>query len=432
MSNETKKTALPKLRFLEFREAGQWKEKQLGEVAEIVTGNTPSTTDSENYGGEKPFVSPADITGERYITRTKTTLSNKGYSKTRHVKANSILFVCIGSTIGKVAQNKIECATNQQINAVIPNEINSSDFIFSALENNSSKIANLAGRHAVPIINKSSFSAVTMFFPSLEEQHKIATTLSSLDDLITAQFSKLAALQTHKLGLMQGLFPSEGETVPKLRFPEFKNSEKWQEKKLGELLEFRNGINASKEQYGTGVKFINVMDILNNEFITHDIIIGSVNVSSEIASNFSVSYGDILFQRSSETQEEVGTANVYLDKKKTATFGGFVIRGKKIGDYEPIFLNKLLKTQAVRNSISSRSGGSTRYNVGQEILASVKLLLPSPSEQKKIADCLYSLDNRIAAQNQKIEALKLHKKGLMQDLFPAAAESIIVAVESII
>ena len=102
-------------------------------------------------------------------------------------------------------------------------------------------------------------------------------------------------------------------------------------------MEFKNGINASKEQYGKGVKFINVLDILNNDFITHDKIIGSVDVENEIFEKYPVNYGDILFQRSSETREEVGSASVYLDKEHTATFGGFVIRGKKLENMNLFF-----------------------------------------------------------------------------------------------
>ena len=156
-------------------------------------------------------------------------------------------------------------------------------------------------------------------------------------------------------------------------------------KKLGDLLEFKNRINASKEQYGKGVKFINVLDILNNDFITYESIIGKVDVDSTIIEKFSVQYGDVLFQRSSETREEVGTANIYLDKDKIATFGGFVIRGKKIGNYNPIFFNKLLKTESARESITSKSGGSTRFNIGQDILSSISLYFPSIYEQDRIA-----------------------------------------------
>ena len=202
---------------------------------------------------------------------------------------------------------------------------------------------------------------------------------------------------------------------PNLRFPGFEG--KWEVNKLGDLLEFKNGINASKEQYGKGVKFINVLDILNNDFITYENIVGKVDVDTNIIERFSVQYGDILFQRSSETREEVGTANVYLDKTKNATFGGFVIRGRKIGDYNPIYFNKLLKTSSARDSITSKSGGSTRFNIGQEILSSIVLYFPSLLEQQKIASFLSLLDERILSQKKIIEELKLFKNTIVKKLF---------------
>ncbi|MBK7764498.1 MAG: restriction endonuclease subunit S [Bacteroidetes bacterium] len=202
---------------------------------------------------------------------------------------------------------------------------------------------------------------------------------------------------------------------PILRFPQF--SEDWKEIKLENLLEFKNGINATKEQYGSGYKFINVLDILNNDFITYNSIIGSVNVDEETVSKYPVSYGDILFQRSSETREEVGTASVYLDHDKVATFGGFVIRGKKIGEYDPEFLSRLLKTDLAREQITSKSGGSTRYNVGQEILASVLLLFPTLAEQNTIALFLNYIDTKIHQLKQKKNLLEQYKKGVLQKLF---------------
>lgn len=209
--------------------------------------------------------------------------------------------------------------------------------------------------------------------------------------------------------------PTVNNNIPTLRFPEFKGE--WELKKLSNLLEFKNGINASKEQYGSGYKFINVLDILNNDFITHDNIIGSVNVNKEMVDKFPVNYGDILFQRSSETREEVGTACVYLDKSKTATFGGFVIRGRKIGEYEPVFFNKLLKTDISRDEITSRSGGSTRFNIGQETLSSIHLNFPTLPEQQKIATFLTTVDEKLQALKQKKSLLEQYKKGVMQKIF---------------
>ncbi|CDB11183.1 restriction modification system DNA specificity domain-containing protein [Bacteroides sp. CAG:633] len=199
---------MPDLRFPEFQEKKEWKEKQLGNIGEIITGNTPSTKDITNYGGNKLFVSPADISNNRYVSDTKIKLTDKGFSVGRYIPANSVLFVCIGSTIGKVAQNKFECITNQQINSIVPYEEYLSDFIYSVLEHKASQIAMLAGQQAVPIINKTLFSSISILVPpQKEEQQKIANCLSSLDELIEATSRKVEILKEHKKGLMQQLFP---------------------------------------------------------------------------------------------------------------------------------------------------------------------------------------------------------------------------------
>ena len=208
---------------------------------------------------------------------------------------------------------------------------------------------------------------------------------------------------------------NEVKNVPELRFSDF--SDEWEEKKLEDLLKFNNGINASKEQYGTGMKFINVLDILNTNFITYDKIIGRVNVSKAIENRNKVEYGDILFLRSSETREDVGMCNVYLDKEKHSLYGGFIIRGKKIGEYSPFFLKILLNNSKARKSISSLAGGSTRFNVSQDILKVVGILVPKMNEQIKIGDFFNKLDQQIELEEQKLSLLEEQKKGYMQDFF---------------
>ena len=198
----------PRLRFPEFRDAAAWEPKAIGQLGEIVTGSTPSTAKSEYYGGDRHFVSPADISDNRFIEKTKTTLTELGFLETRPIKANSILFVCIGSTIGKIAQNKQECATNQQINVVVPSSENSDGFVYYAISGVADKIANIAGRQAVPIVNKSLFSSVKLSVPKLPEQKYIAKILSSLDETMSSETLQLEVLKTHKKGLMQQLFPT--------------------------------------------------------------------------------------------------------------------------------------------------------------------------------------------------------------------------------
>jgi len=212
---------------------------------------------------------------------------------------------------------------------------------------------------------------------------------------------------------------ANGNTIPKIRFAGFTGD--WNETPMGELLSFKNGYNAGKEQYGTGKRFINVLDIIENDHITHDRIIGQVDIPPKDFEKNEVRFGDILFQRSSETREDVGQANVYLDRDKTATFGGFVIRGRPLSEFDPVFFNSMLKTAKARKDITSRSGGSTRYNIGQESLEDVLVsIAPTLPEQRKIADFLTAVDGRIGQLIQKRALLEDYKKGVMQQLFTQA------------
>lgn len=202
--------------------------------------------------------------------------------------------------------------------------------------------------------------------------------------------------------------------VPKLRFEGFNKN--WAVKKLDSIFSFKNGLNASKEMYGKGVKFINVLDIINNDKITYDVINESVGATDDQISSYQVMQGDILFQRSSETRDEVGQTNVYADSK-TVLFGGFVIRGRPLININSTFLNFQLKTDALRKDITQRSGGSTRYNIGQDSLGKVTAFFPEIREQEKIANFLSSVDEKMALLNKQYNLLCQYKKGMMQKIF---------------
>ena len=195
-----------------------------------------------------------------------------------------------------------------------------------------------------------------------------------------------------------------------MRFPEFHGE--WEEHGLSEYLDFKNGLNPDSKRFGKGIKFISVMDILNNPVITYDCIRASVQATDAEMSSFSVEYGDILFQRSSETLEDVGRANVYIDDK-VAVFGGFVIRGKKKANYNPLFFRYLLSSPYARKRIIPMGAGAQHFNIGQEGLSKVLLNFPSIEEQTKIASLLHLLDERIATQSKLIEKLESLIKGIV-------------------
>ena len=201
--------------------------------------------------------------------------------------------------------------------------------------------------------------------------------------------------------------------VPNLRFPEF--SGEWSSQPLIDFMNFKNGLNPDAKRFGRGTKFISVMDILNNQYICYDNIRASVELQDGDIETYGVDYGDILFQRSSETLEDVGRANVYLDSKP-AIFGGFVIRGKSKGNYNPLFFRYLLASPTARKRIIVKGAGAQHFNIGQDGLSKVSLDIPRLSEQEKIGKLLQCVDARIATQNKIIEKLQSLIKGLIDDI----------------
>ncbi len=399
----------PTLRFPEFEDEKGWVYSPLEKIATIVTGNTPSTSDAANYGGTKNFVSPADISDGRFVEGTKTLLSDEGYSKTRKIPADSILFVCIGSTIGKVAQNTFECSTNQQINSVIPFDRVYNAFIYYSLKHISLKIAELSGKQAVPIINKSLFSSVVIGIPFFDEQQKIADCLSSLDELIAAHTQKYQELQCYKKGLLQNLFPTKGETVPELRFPEFKNEGKWEFRKL-----------ADKDISDFVKKRLPLSELSINTYVSTENILadfGGIAKASKLPPSGSFTAyesGDILIANIRPYLKKVWVAN----RSGGASNDVIVVRPKN-GN---AFLSCILKSEVFINYVMQGAKGVKMPRGDIALMKEYPVAVPNSEEQQKIADCLSSLDKLITTQAQKIEELKSHKKGLMQQLFPVMGE----------
>ena len=205
-----------------------------------------------------------------------------------------------------------------------------------------------------------------------------------------------------------------GPNVPALRFPEF--SGEWEQHSLSDYLRFKNGLNPDAKRFGKGIKFISVMDILNNASISYDCVRASVAATEQEISDFEVEYGDVLFQRSSETLEDIGRSNIYVDSRH-CVFGGFVIRGKKIGEYEPYFMKYRLDSPYARKSIIVKGAGAQHFNIGQDGLSKVELFFPKYEEQVKIGDLMRIIDDRINTQSKIIEEQETLLKSLADKMF---------------
>jgi len=186
-----------------------WIVNTINDIGKIVTGSTPSTKISDYYGTEFLWASPTDLSDDKNIEKTENMLSAKGFAISRKIPARSVLFVCIGSTIGKIGMSVKKMATNQQINSVICKN-NNPDFLYYQLSANSIKIKNMANQVAVPILNKTDFGTIKIQIPTdIDEQEKISIILSNVDSKILDYQSKKSSLEILKKGLMQKLLTGE-------------------------------------------------------------------------------------------------------------------------------------------------------------------------------------------------------------------------------
>ena len=189
----------------------------------------------------------------------------------------------------------------------------------------------------------------------------------------------------------------------------------WEVKRLGEIFTFKNGYNASANCYGSGMPVASVLDALSNRPLLRQSIDTKVNAPYKDQDSFSLKFGDLIFTRSSETLEDVGRSNVYLDEGN-AMFGGFVIRGRPSALIDSLFVNYMLNTSPCRIRVMSHGAGAQHFNIGQSGLEKVLIPLPPLAEQRRIARALSDVDELISALGKLIEKKRNIKTGAIQEL----------------
>ncbi|MCL8009180.1 restriction endonuclease subunit S [Gelidibacter japonicus] len=183
-----------------------WEVVRLNQVGDIVTGTTPKTSVREYYTENGVlWASPADLGKQKYIESTNKQLTNLGFQQTRKLPPKSIMVTCIGSTIGKIGMTNSNMSTNQQINSIVCNESNCPEFYYYLIEKIAVYIKSLAGTQAVPLLNKTDFSAINVVNPPMQEQKIISEILKTLDEKTEILSEKKETYQVLKQGLMQQL-----------------------------------------------------------------------------------------------------------------------------------------------------------------------------------------------------------------------------------
>lgn len=403
----------PKLRFLEFRGVA-YRNAKLGDVTE----------EGRRRNGNKHSVdSVMGVTKADGIVPMQARLIAADIERYKLVEHDWFAYNPMRLNIGSIARWKVDSEI-----LVSPDYV-----VFRCLANNESGLApsyldhfrqtkawedfvTEGGDGGVRVrIYFKDIARLRLALPSLAEQQKIAECLSSVDELIAAQGRKVDALKTQKKGLMQHLFPREGETQPRLRFPEFQSAGEWGGKRLEELAKRGSGHTPNKtkpEYYNGGIKWVSLAD---SKRLDNGLILETTVLISEqgIKNSSAVLHpaGSVILSR------DAGVGKSAVMSESMAVSQHFIVWTCDDRHLFNWFLYYIL--QIKKPEFESVATGSTIKTIGLPFFKDLKVIVPSFTEQQRIASCLRSLDALITAETQKLEALKTHKKGLMQQLFPS-------------
>jgi len=404
---EHKKGVVPCLRFPEFRDAGEWKYMRLEPYLELYSERVTAidnelpvyTSSRDGLKMQKEY-----FDGRELLNEGEYGVVPVGYFVYRHMSDDTIFKFNINDTGGRVAVSKeypVFTTRNLDSRLLLYLLNHGADFRrFSETQRKGGTRTRLYFK---------TLCSCKLPFPCVSEQRKIAECLSSLDEVIKIQAQKLDALKTHKKGLMQQLFPREGETTPRLRFPEFRNAGEWIRTPVSEFGKVVTGKTPStfKQEYWNGqFTWVTPTDIsdrkniysserrLTDEGITAGVFLPENSVL--VTCIASIGKNAIL--------KVPGSCNQQINA---------IIPNK---EFVADFLYYLIENNS--DILLDQAGTSATSIIPNSQFQKLSFLVPSLPEQHKIADCLSSLDEVIEFQAQKLEALKTHKKGLMQQLFP--------------
>ncbi|PWV61242.1 restriction endonuclease subunit S [Plasticicumulans acidivorans] len=412
--NSNKSALVPRRRFPEFQDASEWESKPLKTMGAFFRGLTYSADEVAEEG--LLVLRSSNIQDGTLVLDKDLVFVDKPCPDDIQLRSGDIA-ICMSNgskaLVGKSAEFRGDYDGHLTVGAfcsIFRPSVEFAKLIFQTPKY--AKFVSVAiGGGNINNLKNSDLEELDHPVPRLQpEQQKIADCLSSLDELITAETQKLDALKTHKKGLMQQLFPREGETVPRLRFPEFREAGEWDEKRLGEVGNVRMCKRILKEQTSPrgDIPFYKIGTFGG---------VPDAYISREIFENFRNSYpfpknGAVLISAAGTIGRTVryngelayfqDSNIVWLESDEDLIADGFLLYIYQLINWAP-------------------SVGAIQRLYNENILGA-QVKFPSIPEQQKIADCLSSLDELITAETQKLDALKTHKKGLMQQLFPVPDE----------
>lgn len=394
------KKLIPELRFPEFENEGEWEIKTLSGICDITNGKANAQDHVDN--GRYPLFDRSEV-----------------------IKASDeFIFDCEAVIIPGEGMRFIpkyyEGKFNLHQRAYALKDFScSGQFVYYSMLHRSTLLSQKAVQSTVLSLRLPILQDFPIEIPKKpEEQEKIASCLSSLDEVIEAHSQKLELLKEHKKGLLQNLFPQEGEKVPKVRFKEFEKDGEWVETTLENNCEVKGRI---------GYRGYTTQDLVSQG--EGALVLGGKHIQNQLLELKDPTYLSWeKYYESPEIMVEVG--NIIFSQR--GTLGDCAMIDREIGaatinpsmvlikniTCDARFLYYILIGDCIQEQVQKNRSNGAIPMLSQKQIKEFSFLIPKPKEQQKIASCLSSLDNLITSQTEKIEQLKLHKKGLMQGLFP--------------
>ena len=414
----------PKIRFTNI--IGPWSVKTIGEMYKFKNGLNKG---KESFGFGTPIINYTDVYKHRGLTKEKV----KGLVKLDaneirryRVKKGDVFFTRTSETPEEVGFASVlledidDCSFSgfvlrgRPITDDLEFDYCKECFSVRAVREYIVKTCTYTTR---ALTNGTVLSKIPITIPPKEEQKAIASYFTNLDALIQSTAKKIESLKQVKAASYQSMFPQEGKTSPRVRFNGFEGE--WETVLVGKMGTTYSGLSGkTKDDFGIGeARFVTFLNVLTNAIIDTSIL-EAVNVFEGENQN-EVRKGDLLFNTSSETPEEVGMCAV-MDEELTNVYLNSFCFGFRVTDenIDSTFIAYLMRSPIGRRIMSILAQGATRYNLSKNSFCKAELLLPkTKAEQQQIANYFTSLDSQIALQMQRLKKLKQIKSACLDDMF---------------
>jgi type I restriction enzyme S subunit len=415
---EVTRTLVPKLRFPEFRDEEGWNNEILEDLLAIPATYGIVTAGEFQQEGI-PMLRGGDIK-DGCVGDGLPLVSSEIHSQYRRtiLQADDVVIALVGypGEAAVIPSRYVGANISRAVGLLRLKDVQGSSFLACYLNSPMGRqtVLKPSAGSAQVVVNLKHLNALLIPVPSPVEQQKIAECLSSVDELLAAQARKVDELKTHKKGLMQQLFPREGETQPRLRFPEFQNAGEWSGLPLGDLGEIITGKTPSTKEadlWGGDILFITPTDISEEDKYQRT----TARTVIETKSTKILPAGSIVYTCIASIGKMALTVHPSITNQQ---INAVVPNEKTLEEfiyYALVNLTPWIKTLPATNTLPI---------INKSDFSKIAILFPEDkAEQHRIASCLSSLDALITAETQKHDALKTHKRGLMQQLFPSPEEA---------